>query len=107
MEKFTNRWNEEFTVQDMINAVRNELNELTDSPDGTQMHRRAVVGKRLHACVHGKNISASGDLFFPVSIRVEGQYTDRYSQNMSTRGRAQALGAALTEKLQGVIGLEA
>lgn len=74
-QKFTDVYGGEFTAADLLADARKNLNNLADSADGTQMHRRAVVGRKL--TVHRHGISGDHNRGYNVAIRVETQYTDQ------------------------------
>ena len=99
MKKYYDVYGDEFTAADLLAEAKSYLNELADSVDGTQMHRRAVVGKKLTVHLHG----VSGEYYrgHPVTIRVEGQYTDQAYRKLDTREYAQPL----LDELNHLIGL--
>lgn len=63
------------TAMDLINQARAELDLLTDS--GDQLHRRAVLNKPLFALSGGKQRNGQYWSGYSVSIRVQGQYSDK------------------------------
>ena len=78
----------------LLQNARAELNELEDffsTRAGWQMHRAAVIGKKLRAIVHGRNIYSQSSTPWRVAVRVEGQYTDYATVHLYTQADAEAL----------------
>ena len=96
------------SANSLLEQVRAELNELEDYYDeraGWQNHRKAVVGKRLSAFVHGRNIYSQTSAPWRVAVRVDGQYTDYAMHHLYNRYDAEKLVAEFNAL--NAIGLEA
>lgn len=89
MSRYTDVYGHEFSASDLLAEARANLNELTDGVDGEQMHRAAVVGKKLTVQRHG--ISGENQRGYNVAIRVEGQYTDYAIRKIMPRSEADRL----------------
>jgi len=82
-------------ISESINRARIELNELQDemrpqSRGGNQMHRRAVVGKRLHAAACSRYFYSQSTTPFRVEIRVDGQYSPFHIERFSSMAEAES-----------------
>ena len=83
-------------VEKLITKSKSELNELEDyysERSGWQNHRTAVVGKKLRAMVHGRNIYNQTGFPYSLVVRVDGQYTDYATTYMECKTDADALAA--------------
>ena len=98
MSNFTDTFGNQFSASDQLADARRELNDLTDGVDGTQMHRNAVIGKRLTVHRHGISGEDQGR-GYTVAIRVEGQYTDYGIRKMMPRAEADRLVSEISKLL--------
>lgn len=90
LEEYTGKINAAILLQN----ARAELNELEDyfsERAGWQMHRAAVIGKKLRAIAHGRNIYSQSSTPWRVAVRVDGQYTDYATVYLYTSSDAEAL----------------
>jgi hypothetical protein len=90
LEQFTGKINAAMLLENAM-AELNELQDTYSKRGGAQNHRTAVLGKKLSAMVHGRNIYNQSNFPWLCEVRVDGQYIGYASTHLSSRTDAENL----------------